>query len=206
MGPRPSVPRVTTFWAPLLMTTMERGLWCGCLCAVMAACGNEAPPTSGTPSASVPSATVPPPVPPPPYGPGPWARASAGDVQAHRRLAELHDGERLAAWATRGPRAGVALEALAYADDAELAFGSLADMLASQPERRLAVLDVVYRIALRPPRSTEALDPPGLLHLLEQLGELASEGSDEQVRSRALSAWRAFARAGYTVGPPDEQP
>lgn len=187
------------------MTTVERWFWWG-LCVVVAGCGDEAAPATGASSASAPSATVPPPVPPPPYGPGPWARASAGDVQAHRRLAELHDGERLGAWATRGPRAGIALEALVYADDAELAFRALADILAHQPERRLAVLDVVYRIALRPPRQTEALDPPGLVQLLEQLRKLASEGPAGPVRSRALSAWRAFARAGFTTGPSASEP
>jgi len=187
------------------MTLAEPGRWVGVLLAV-AACGDEPKPSAGAPSTTTSAATTAPaPMPPPPYGPGPWTRASAGDVQAHRRLAELYDGQRLGAWAKRGARAGIALEALVYAEDAELAFGALAEILETQEARRIAVLDVVYRLALRPPRQTEALDPPGLARLLDQLKQLASHAPAGPVRTRAVSAWRGFARAGY-VGPPPTTP
>lgn len=166
-------------------------------------CGERgATKTVGTNTASAAATTAPAPRPPPPYGPGPWARASAGDVQAHRRLAELHDGARLGVWARSGPRAGIALEALVYAEDAELAYGTLADILDHQPERRAATLDVVYRLALRPKRQTEPLDPPGLKRLLEVVRKLATADPKGLVGKRARSVWSAFARADYVEAPP----
>jgi hypothetical protein len=150
--------------------------------------GEPAPPASPAPQAPPPSATA-----------GPWQRAARGDALALGRLAELHGAAELWAVASQpSERAVAALAALVRSPDAERVLGEMAESAQRSTTGREAILGAILQVAARPPRQGEPLDPPSLGRCIAALDVLSRDRAVER-RSRALavSALRAFARAGY---------
>lgn len=122
------------------------------------------------------------------------------DRLALRRLAEQHGATSLYRMVTGGgASARVALAALAEADDAQLIVGDLARRAAEgAPAARRATLEVLLRIASRPPLQAEPLAPDSLARCFKQLDALSRDRTAANAdRALAVSALRAFSRAGY---------
>lgn len=98
----------------------------------------------------------------------------------------------------------IALAALPYADDAEIALGALADRIVAERAagrgagpRVSRILTAILGIAGRPPRQRERLDPEGLRRAGEVVLAIAKDASAaEEVRATAISAARALAEHG----------
>lgn len=141
---------------------------------------------------------------------GPWAQARDGDQLASVRLAELHAaGDLLEVVRGDSRRREAALGALAWAEDAELALGALAEE-ARRARDRARVLETILAVAGRPPSETEPFDPPGIARCIDLLRAMSkSRALPPEHRALASSALAAFARAGYRAHeevPSEEKP
>jgi len=173
--------------------------WSALLLALPACDGCEAParPVATVTSAASVAEAAPSSAPAPASSQGPWARAAEGDELALARLADLHSAERLAELAAGGSQAEVALAALVYAADAQLAVDELA-ALASDEARGERALRVLLAIASRRPAQTEPLDPDSLRRCIDRLDALSRDPAvPRQRRALAVSVLRRYARAGY---------
>lgn len=94
-----------------------------------------------------------------------------------------------------GASSVVALAALPYAEDAELAMGRLAE-IALQADEKTAplVIATIAGIAQRPLRSTELLDPLGAHAAFDAMVVVAKNGKlPAEIRAQAVSAGRLIA-------------
>ncbi len=154
---------------------------------------------------------------PPPSGPAPEASLRAGgsplvehdlwkmalespeDTTELARLAEDEGATGLLrGLAEGGATALVALAALPWAEDAEIATPQLAQLLRSSDLATLGpVLDSLEGIALRPRTQTEPLNPLGSHACFDALVELSRQGkAPAALRARAVSVARLFAARG----------
>lgn len=172
------------------------------LAAAAAGCGRAdpragvatAPPASAPPAAA--SATA---APSPRLSDPAWLRARDEDPLEKQRLAEAAGAaELLLGVADGGETARVALAALPYADDADLALGPLGERaLAAAPADVGPVLLAVLGIAGRPPRQREPLDLEGARACGAAMITLAGRATlDAADRALAVSAARALAERG----------
>ncbi|MGK3962423.1 thiamine biosynthesis protein [Sorangium sp. So ce118] len=156
---------------------------------------SAAPPSS---SAAAPASAAP--RPPSPRLTDPrWRRAAGDDPLEQARLAEAEGASGLlAGLEDGGDIAVVALRALPYADDADLALGPLAARARAAPPSSLPpLLDALLGIAGRPPRQREPLDPDGARAAAAALVELSSRRDvPAEQRAVAISAARALADKG----------
>lgn len=104
----------------------------------------------------------------------------------------------LAAVETGGPLGDTALASLPFADDGDVALGRLAEIAASDPARRGAVLAAILGIAGRPRQARELLDPGGVRRAAEAILAMARDRAlPRGDRALAISAARALAEKGY---------
>jgi hypothetical protein len=98
-----------------------------------------------------------------------------------------------------GDVAAVALSALPYADDADIALGRLAEIAREpDPSRRRPILEVILAIAGRPRTPHELLDPEGMRRCAEAMIVLATRRDlPREDRALAVSTARALAEKGY---------
>jgi hypothetical protein len=98
-----------------------------------------------------------------------------------------------------GDTAALALSALPYADDADLALGKLADLAqTADPAHRRALLDTILTIAGHPRKSRELLDPEGVRRCAETMVALAARDAiPRDDRAIAVSIARALAEKGF---------
>lgn len=97
-----------------------------------------------------------------------------------------------------GEPALTALRALPYADDAELALGTLGELALSAKDEDLSlILEAVLSIAGKPAHAREAWDPEGTRACAQIMFQLSKrlELARPQ-RTLAISAARAFAEKG----------
>ncbi len=127
-----------------------------------------------------------------------WQYARSEDSLEKARLAE-HLGAAGLLDALDDPSAeivAIALEALPFADDAEIALGPLSERLGQAPGRS-SVLQAMLAIAGRPRRQREPLDLEGGRRAGEALIKLASDPRViAEERALAVSAARALAEGG----------
>ena len=118
------------------------------------------------------------------------------------RLAKAEGASNLLeAFLDDGATSEAALLALPYADDADVAMGTLADFLTRGGPRCRQVLDVMVDIARSPPEQREPLDPEGIQHSGEVLLTVARNPAvPDPERARAIAALRALARKGGVDG------
>lgn len=128
-----------------------------------------------------------------------WRRALDGDPVDLARLADREGaGGLLEGLEEGGPIALAALAALPLADDADLAFQRLGEIVRQLDARALGpVLQAIADMAVRPRRQTEPLDPPGLRSCGDALLALVEQKSlAKSVRAPAISALRLLAERG----------
>jgi hypothetical protein len=128
-----------------------------------------------------------------------WRRALDGDPVDLARLADREGaGGLLEGLEEGGPIALAALAALPFADDADLAFQRLGEIVRQLDARAIGpVVQAIADMAARPRRQTEPLDPPGLRSCGEALLALAEQKSlAKSVRAPAISALRLLAERG----------
>jgi hypothetical protein len=128
-----------------------------------------------------------------------WRRATSQDPVDLARLADREGaGGLLEGLEEGGPLGLVALDALAYADDADAAYQRLGEIVRQiDPGESSAIVGAIMAIALRPRRQTEPLDPPGLRSCAEALLELAQKKSmAAAVRAKAISTLRLLSERG----------
>ncbi|MBK8259145.1 MAG: thiamine biosynthesis protein [Polyangiaceae bacterium] len=128
-----------------------------------------------------------------------WKEALGGDPLALRALAE-HEGALglLEGVEDGGDLFRVAVSALPFASDADLALGRLGE-IALLEDAALADASVssLRLIAMQKPTRGELLDPDGVSNAAHALAVLASrENAPKERRSLAISAARAFAERG----------
>jgi hypothetical protein len=122
-----------------------------------------------------------------------WRRASSQDPVDLARLADREGaGGLLEGLEEGGPLGLVALDALAFADDADAAYQRLGEIVRQiDPGESSPVVGAILAISLRPRRQTEPLDPPGLRSCADALLEFAQKKSTStSVRAKAVSALR----------------
>jgi hypothetical protein len=125
-----------------------------------------------------------------------WRRALERDPIDLARLADREGaGGLLEGLEEGGPIALVALAALPFADDADVAFQRLGEIVRQlDPASTGPVLETIVDMAARPRRQTEPLDPPGLRSCAEALMTLAEQKSlAKSIRAPAISALRLLA-------------
>jgi len=125
-----------------------------------------------------------------------WKRAVQGDPIDLGALADREGAAGLLAGVEQGGDLGVAaLHALPYADDASVALRRLGEIaLQTDGAVQKDVVDVVERIAARPPTQTEVLDATGARACADALLEISRKsGISKETRSRAISALRLLA-------------
>jgi hypothetical protein len=128
-----------------------------------------------------------------------WMRAQDGDPIELARLADSEGaGGLLLGLEDGGPIGLTALAALPFADDAELAYQRLGEILRQiDPVESSSIVGAVYGIALRPRRQVEPEDPPGSRFCAEALLEIAQRTSlAASLRAPAISALRLLADRG----------
>jgi hypothetical protein len=128
-----------------------------------------------------------------------WRRARDEDPAERQRLALAVGAEGLLEGFDEGGEiAAVALSALPYADDADIALGRLADSALGPSALRRPILEAVLVIAGRPRRSRELFDPEGMRRAAEAMLTLAARADlPREERALAISAARALAEKGY---------
>lgn len=128
-----------------------------------------------------------------------WRRARDEDPAERQRLALAVGAEGLLEGLDDGDEtAAVALSALPYADDADIALGRLADIALGPSALRRPVLEAVLLIAGRPRRSRELVDPEGVHRAASAMLTLAARSDlPREERALAISAARALAEKGY---------
>lgn len=91
-----------------------------------------------------------------------------------------------------GPIGVTALEALAFADDAEAAFQRLGEVVRQiDPGETAPFIRAISAIALRPRRQTEPVDPDGLRSCADAVLELSrKKGVARSIRAPAITALR----------------
>jgi hypothetical protein len=167
---------------------------------LLASC-RPAPATSLPPPPPPPASSSPLPSPhenPRPHDPR-WIQARSDDPLEKARLAvAVGAAGLLAGLADGGETAETALQAIPFADDAEIALGPLAERLRVEPGRRRQILAAIVGVAGQPPRQREPLDPEGARRCGEVLIGLAADASvPREERALAMSAARALAERGY---------
>jgi hypothetical protein len=128
-----------------------------------------------------------------------WRRAASQDPMDLARLAEREGaGGLLEGLEEGGPLGLVALDALPFADDAEVAFQRLGEIVRQiDPVESSPVVSAITAIALRPRRQTELLDPPGLRSCAQALLDVAQKKSlAAAVRAKAITALRLLSERG----------
>jgi hypothetical protein len=128
-----------------------------------------------------------------------WRRALERDPIDLARLADREGaGGLLEGLEEGGPVALTALGALPLAQDADVAFQRLGEIVRQvEPTTTAPVLQAIVDMAARPRRQTEPLDPPGLRSCAEALMALAERKSlAKSVRAPAISALRLLAERG----------
>jgi len=97
-----------------------------------------------------------------------------------------------------GPLGLVALDALPLADDAEAAYQRLGEIVAQiEPGESGPIVGAIARIALRPRRQTEPVDPPGVRSCAKALLALTRKKAlSRAIRAPAISALRLLAERG----------
>ena len=183
--------------------------WCAALILSLLGCSfrqreTPAPPSStnagASPEAAVASAALAPPRSSPRRSDPRWRRAQGDDPAELQRLAsEVGAAELVDGVNDGGDIAAVALGALPYADDADVALAPLAE-LASVPtsSARQAILTAILAVAGRPRRARDLLDPEGVRRAGEVLLSLAARQDIPRAeRAIAISAARALAEKGY---------
>jgi hypothetical protein len=183
--------------------------WCSALILALLGCSfrqrdTPAPPSStnagASPEAAVASAVAAPPRPSPRRSDPRWLRAQGDDPAQLQRLAiEVGAAELVDGVNDGGDIAAVALGALPYADDADIALAPLAELAsAPTPSPRQAILTAILAVAGRPRRARELLDPEGVRRAGEVMLSLAARQDVPRAeRALAISAARALAEKGY---------
>ena len=170
----------------------------GLVAALLGACDRDRPasPPPAEPTAPASSAAARPALSALPDGL--WSQAMAGDQLAVQRLALDRDVDELLEVARSDAEPwAVALEALAFADDAEHVFEELASLAASDAVRRGQALTALRAIATRRPEPVEPRDPPGVIAGAQILDRLSRDASVARGhRALAISALRGLARSG----------
>jgi len=128
-----------------------------------------------------------------------WIQAAGDDPLDKARLAVavgaagLLDGVE-----DGGETAAIALEALPFADDGEVALGRLAERARADAAGRGRILAAILGIAGQPRRQREALDPEGARRCAEALLVLAADATvPREERALAVSAARALSERGF---------
>lgn len=162
----------------------------------IAACGAP-PPVVPAPVASV---EVPsPPAPPSPRKADPrWLLAASEDPLEKARLAvAVGAAELLLGVEDGGATAEIALLALPFADDGEVALGRLGELIGAASPARARLLTAILGVAGQPRRSRELLDPDGARRCGAALIALAADrAAPREERALAVSAARALAEKG----------
>lgn len=125
-----------------------------------------------------------------------WQRASAGDVIELARLSEREGAAGLLDGLEEGGAVGLtALLALPHADDAELAYRRLGEIIRQlDGEKAAPVVEAALGLARRPWNHGELLDPAGARYCAEALLEAAKgKRAPDAVRASAISALRLLA-------------
>ncbi|HMI84369.1 MAG TPA: hypothetical protein VK550_09765 [Polyangiaceae bacterium] len=128
-----------------------------------------------------------------------WRRATEGDPIDLARLADREGaGGLLEGLEDGGPIGLAALAALPWAADADAAYQRLGEIVRQlDPAATAPVVGAIVRMAARPRRQTEPLDPPGLRSCAEALLTLAERKSlAKAVRAPAISALRMLSERG----------
>jgi hypothetical protein len=128
-----------------------------------------------------------------------WRRAASQDPMDLARLADREGaGGLLDGLEEGGPLGLVALGALPFADDADLAFQRLGEIVRQiDPAESSPVVTAITAIALRPRRQAEPLDPPGLRTCALALLDVAQKkSSGATVRAKAITALRLLSERG----------
>lgn len=128
-----------------------------------------------------------------------WIRARDEDPAERQRLATAVGAAGLLDGVDDGGDiAALALAALPYADDADIALGHLADLASTSDAQRRPILETILAIAGRPRRPRELLDPEGARRCAEAMVTLAARDAlAREDRAIAVSAARALAEKGY---------
>jgi hypothetical protein len=175
--------------------------------SLLAACGASPPAPAATPAptpapvaAAVPSSTATAAAPRrnPRLTDPRWLLAAGEDPLEKARLAtSVGAAELLDGVADGGETAAVALGALPYADDADVALGRLAELARADAGARRRVLVAILGIAGRPRRAQEPLDPEGARRCADVLVALAADRTlPREDRALSASAARALAEKG----------
>lgn len=129
---------------------------------------------------------------------GHWQRASQGDPLELARLADREGAAGLLEGLEEGGAVGLtALLALPHADDADIAYRRLGELLRQlQGEKAEPVLEAALGIAHRPTTQTEALDPEGVRYGIEALLAVATSKAPQAHRAKAVSALRLLSQRG----------
>jgi hypothetical protein len=160
----------------------------------IAGCGSPPPPV-------VPE-TVAAPAPPPPPSPRKtdprWLLAAGEDPLEKARLAvAVGAAELLSGVEDGGETAEVALAALPFADDGEIALGRLGEMIRAPSPARARVLAAILGVAGQPRGAREPIDPDGAKRCGAALIALAADpAAPREERALAVSAARALAEKG----------
>jgi hypothetical protein len=128
-----------------------------------------------------------------------WRRALDGDPVDLARLADREGaGGLLEALEEGGPIGRAALAAMPWADDAEVAYLRLGEIVRQlDPTTTGPVVQAILRMASRPRRQAEPLDPSGMRSCGEALLALAERKSlAKEIRAPAISALRLLAERG----------
>lgn len=175
--------------------------------ALLAACSAPPVPPPADPPPPQASASSPPARPPSPRLLDPrWIRAQDDDPLERARLAnEVGASALIAALDDGGAIEEVALGALPFADDAEIALDPLARIASNDPARRARALAAILAVAGKPRRSREALDPDGAKRAAAAVIAIARDVTiPADDRALAISAARALVAHGY--GDPSQIP
>jgi hypothetical protein len=127
-----------------------------------------------------------------------WIAARDADPAEKARLARaVGAAELLGALGDPGEVPEVALAALPYADDRDIALGPLAERARTEPGRRHRLLVAILAIAGEPRGSREPLDPEGARRCGDILVAFARDAAvAREDRVLAVSALRALAERG----------
>lgn len=157
------------------------------------------PPPAAAPTATVSASAPPAPQPSARRSDPRWLRAAGEDPLEKARLANaVGAAELLDGVGDGGETAEIALAALPFADDGEIALGPLAALARASSADRRRLLTAILGIAGTPRRSREARDPEGAKRGAEALLAIAADASiAREERALALSAARALSEKGY---------
>ena len=128
-----------------------------------------------------------------------WILAAADDPLDKARLAlAVGAAELLEGVEDGGETAEIALAALPFADDAEVALGRLGELARAGGPGRRRILDAILGVAGQPGRQREALDREGPRRCGDAVLAVAADASaPREERALAVSAARALAEHGW---------